>query len=104
MERGDAQHGVALLRQAAEVNAPSAPISFYLGRGLVETGHPDEGVSWLEKSLAEDPSDFMKESAYFQLTRAYKMLNRGDDAKRAADELQKLKSAGSKSGAGGESR
>jgi hypothetical protein len=46
----------------------------------------------------------MKESAYFQLTRAYKMLNRGDDAKRAADELQKLKSAGSKSGAGGESR
>jgi tetratricopeptide (TPR) repeat protein len=98
VERGDAKRGVTLLRQAAEVSAPSSPISFYLGRGLVETGHPDEGVTWLEKSLAEDPSDFMKEGAYFQLTRAYKILNRTDDAKRAADELQKLKSAANKLG------
>jgi tetratricopeptide (TPR) repeat protein len=98
VERGDAQRGVALLRQAAETSAPSAPISFYLGRGLVDTGHPDEGLTWLEKSLAQEPSDFMKESAYFQLTRVYKMLNRTDDAKRAADELQKLKNAPNKSG------
>jgi tetratricopeptide (TPR) repeat protein len=98
VERGDAQRGVALLRQAAAISAPAAPIAFYLGRGLVETGHPDEGVTWLEKSLAEEPSDFMRESTYFQLTRAYKMLNRNDDAKRAADELQKLKSAAGKSG------
>jgi tetratricopeptide (TPR) repeat protein len=98
VERGDAQRGVTLLRQAAEESAPSAPTSFYLGRGLVATGHTEEGVSWLEKSLAEEPSDFMKESAYFQLTRAYKMLNRNDDAKRAAGELQKLKSAAGTSG------
>jgi tetratricopeptide (TPR) repeat protein len=98
VERGDAQRGVTLLRQAAAVSAPSAPISFYLGRGLIDTGHPDDGVKWLEKTLAQEPSDYMKESAYFQLARAYKMLNRTDDAKRAADELQKLKSAPSKPG------
>jgi tetratricopeptide (TPR) repeat protein len=98
VQRGDAQRGVTLLRQAAEESAPSAPISFYLGRGLIDTGHPEDGVTWLEKSLAEEPSDFMKESAYFQLARVYKMLNRTDDAKRAADELQKLKSAAGKSG------
>jgi tetratricopeptide (TPR) repeat protein len=98
VERGDAQRGVSLLRQAGEESAPSAPISFYLGRGLVATGHPEEGVEWLEKSLAEEPSDYMKESAYFQLTHAYKMLNRTDDAKHAADELQRLKGAATKSG------
>jgi tetratricopeptide (TPR) repeat protein len=97
VERGDAQRGVTLLRQAAEGSAPSAPISFYLGRGLVDTGHPDEAVTWLEKSLNEEPSDYMKESAYFQLVRVYKTLNRNDDAKRAADELQRLKSAPNRS-------
>jgi tetratricopeptide (TPR) repeat protein len=98
VQRGDAQRGVALLRQAAGESEPSAPISFYLGRGLVDTGHLEDGVKWLEKSLAEEPSDFMKESAYFQLARVYRMLNRSEDAKRAADELQKLKNAANKSG------
>jgi len=98
VQRGDPQHGVALLRQAADASSPSAPVSFYLGRGLAETGHPDEAVTWLEKSLTQGPSDFMKQSAYFQLTRVYKMLNRNQDAQRAADELKKLKDAAGTSG------
>jgi len=98
VERGNAQRGVELLRQAAEGSAPSAQISIYLGRGLAETGHPEEAVTWLEKTIEEEPSDYVKESAYFQLARVYKMLNRNEDAKRAADELQKLKTATGKPG------
>jgi tetratricopeptide (TPR) repeat protein len=91
VQRGDQQRGVALLRQAAEASAPSAPIYFYLGRGLADTGHPEESVTWLEKSLSQGPSEFMKQSVYFQLARVYKTLNRKEDALRAADELKKLK-------------
>ena len=98
VERGNAQRGVELLRQAAQGSAPSAQISLYLGRGLAETGHPEEAVTWLEKSLDEEPSEYMQESAYFQLARVYKMLNRSEDAKRAADQLQKLKAASGKPG------
>jgi tetratricopeptide (TPR) repeat protein len=100
VERGDPQRGVALLRQAAEVSAPSAQISVYLGRGLADTGHAEEAATWLEKSLAEAPSQFMKESAYFQLARVYKMLNRNEDAQRAAGELKKLKESAAQPGAG----
>lgn len=97
VERGDPQRGVTLLRQAAEASAPSAPISCYLGRGLADTGHPEEAVIWLEKSLEQEPSEFMEESAYFQLARVYKMLNRTADAQHAADELKKLKETAVKS-------
>jgi tetratricopeptide (TPR) repeat protein len=99
VERGDAQAGVTLLRQAADASAPSAQISLYLGRGLADTGHPQEASTWLEKCLDEQPTDFIKQDAYFQLARVYKALNRNEDAKHAADELQKLKTAAAKSGA-----
>jgi tetratricopeptide (TPR) repeat protein len=93
LQHGDPQRGVSLLRQAADTSATSAPISYYLGQGLADTGHPEEAVTWLEKSLGQGPSDFIKQSAYFQLARVYKMLNRKEDAQRAADELKKLKNA-----------
>jgi len=102
VQNGDPQRGVSLLRQAAEVHAPSAAISFYLGRGLAETGHPEEAATWLEKSLGQEPSSFMQQSAYAQLIRVYKMLNRTEDARRAADELQKLKETASESGSAAE--
>jgi tetratricopeptide (TPR) repeat protein len=93
LRNGDPQRGVALLRQAVEAHAPAAPAYYYLGQGLADTGHPEEAADWLEKSLTQDPSIFLKESVYFQLTRVYRTLNRTEDAKRAANELKKLKDA-----------
>jgi tetratricopeptide (TPR) repeat protein len=100
VERGNPQRGVTLLRQAAELSAPSAQISVYLGRGLADIGNPEEAVPWLEKSLAQEPSEFVAETAYFQLARVYKMLNRSQDAQRAAAELKKLKDSAARPGAG----
>jgi tetratricopeptide (TPR) repeat protein len=93
LKSGDPQRGVSLLRQAVEAHAPAAPAYFYLGRGLADTGHPEEAAVWLEKSLTQEPSIFIKESVYFQLARVYKMLNRTEDARRAVNELKKLKEA-----------
>jgi tetratricopeptide (TPR) repeat protein len=100
VERGDPQRGVVLLRQAAEVSAPSAQISVYLGRGLADTAHPQEAVTWLEKSLAQNPSQLIQESAYFQLARVYRTLNRNADAERAAGELKRLKESAVPSASG----
>jgi tetratricopeptide (TPR) repeat protein len=97
VQSGDARRGVSLLREAAEAHAPPAPTYFYLGRGLADTGNPQEAATWLEKSLNQEPSEFMKQSVYFQLARVYKMLNRAEDAQRAADELKRLKETAGKS-------
>jgi len=98
VQNGDPRRGVPLLRQAAEVHAPSAAIYFYLGWGLADTGHPEEAETWLVKSLGQGPSSFMRQSAYFQLIHVYKMMNRAEDARKAADELKRLKQAASESG------
>jgi tetratricopeptide (TPR) repeat protein len=103
IQRGDPEHGVPLLREAIEAHARSAPAYFYLGLGLAQTGHPEEAAQWLEKCLAESPSDFIKQGAYFQLVRVYQMLHRKQDAQRMAQQLQelmtKLKSIPPKAGA-----
>jgi tetratricopeptide (TPR) repeat protein len=99
VQNGDPRLGVSLLRQAADVQAPSAAIDFYLGRGLVDSGHPEEAETWFKKSLDQKPSNFIQQSAYFQLARVYRMLNRDEDARQAADELSRLKKNAAQSGA-----
>ncbi|MGD0737049.1 MAG: tetratricopeptide repeat protein [Terracidiphilus sp.] len=91
VQNGDAQRGVELLRQAVDAHAPAAPSYLYLGKGLADTGHPEEAVVWLEKSLSQESSSFVTQSVYFELVRVYKMLNRTEDAMRAANKLKSLK-------------
>ena len=76
VQKGDAGRGVALLRKAVEANALAAPTYYYLGLGLAQTGHPEEAAQWLEKSLSQSPSDFIRQGAYFQLGRVYQTLHR----------------------------
>lgn len=90
VQTGDAQQGVAQLQQALDAHAPMAPVSFYLGMGLAKTGQDAEAAQSLEKCLASDPSPFLRRSAWFELVRVYRKLNRPDDAQRAADEVKKL--------------
>jgi tetratricopeptide (TPR) repeat protein len=90
VQTGDAKEGVTLLQQAVAAQAPVAPVSFYLGAGLAKTGRDAEAAQWLEKCLASDPSPFLRRSAWFELVRVYRTLNRPDDAQRAAAEVKKL--------------
>jgi len=92
VERGDPAGGVPLLKAAATAHASPAPTDFYLGLGLAKTGQDKEAAVWLERALENSPSDFVKQGAYFQLSRVYQRLNRKEDSQRALDELKKLKS------------
>lgn len=91
VETGDPTTGAATLRKAITAHASAAPTYFYLGLALAKLGQDQEAGQWLEKSLAENPSDFIKQSAYFELARVYRKLNRTDDSQHALDELKKLK-------------
>jgi cytochrome c-type biogenesis protein CcmH/NrfG len=95
---GEPVRGVQLLRQAMDEHAQPAPAAYYLGIGLAQSGHPEEAAAWLEKSLAQSPSEFIKQGAYYQLVRVYQALHRPQDAQRAAEELKKLKAASVKTG------
>lgn len=91
VERGDPQTGVPLLEQAVNAHASPAPAYFYLGLGLSKLGKNQEAAEWMEKALRNNPSDFIKQSGYYELTRVYQKLNRKQDSQRALDELKKLK-------------
>ena len=90
VQKGDADHGVALLRKAVEAHALAAPTDYYLGLGLSLTGHHEEAAQWLEKCLGESPSDFLRRGSYFQLVRVYQTLHRKEDAQRMAQQLQEF--------------
>jgi tetratricopeptide (TPR) repeat protein len=91
VERGDPQAGVPLLEQAIDAHASPAPTYFYLGLGLSKIGKNQEAAEWIEKSIQANPSDFIKQSGYYELARVYQKLNRKADSQRALDELKKLK-------------
>jgi tetratricopeptide (TPR) repeat protein len=91
VERGDPQAGISLLRQAVSAHSSPAPSYFCLGLGLSKVGKNEEAVEWLEKSLQNDPSGFIKQSCYYELVRVYQKLNRRQDSEHALDQLKKLK-------------
>jgi Flp pilus assembly protein TadD len=98
VETGDPTQGVAYLRQAVEAHAAPAPTAFYLGLGLSKLGQNEEAATWLERSLASSPSEFILQSDYYELVRVYQKLGRKDESQRALEELKRLKAQSSPSG------
>jgi superkiller protein 3 len=96
IDRGKPESGVQWMRKAQAAYAISAPTDFYLGLGLAETGQNQEAAHWLEQSLANQPSPFIEQSAYYQLARVYQKLDRKTDAQHALAELQRLKTVAAK--------
>ena len=90
VERGQPADGVALLHKAQAAHASPAPTSFYLGLGLAELGQNAEAAHWLEDSLANHPSPFIEQGAWYQLGRVYQKLNRKADSQHALAELKRL--------------
>jgi tetratricopeptide (TPR) repeat protein len=98
VETGDPEQGVTLLRRAVEAHARPAPAYFYLGLGLTKLGSNEEAVGWFERALASSPSNFIRQSDYYELVRVYQKLNRKADSERALEELKKLKAQAAPAG------
>lgn len=94
VEHGHPQEGVEMLRKALAAHVRPAPADFYLGYGLAQLGQNEEAAHWLEQSLTSNPSNFIEESADFQLARVYDHLGRKDEARRLLTRLQQLKGSG----------
>ncbi|HEX4156573.1 MAG TPA: tetratricopeptide repeat protein [Acidobacteriaceae bacterium] len=101
VKTGKPEAGVPLLRRAEAEHAMAAPTDFYLGFGLAQLGKDQEATHWLELSLANSPSPFIEQSAYYQLARVYQKLGRKTDADNALEELKKLKAEAAKQITGG---
>ncbi|MBX6360644.1 tetratricopeptide repeat protein [Pseudacidobacterium ailaaui] len=91
VENGDPSKGVALLRKAVPMLQQPSPGEYYLGLGLEKLGKDEESIEWLEKSLAGNPSSFIRQGAYFLLARLYQRQHRPEDASRALAALKQLK-------------
>jgi tetratricopeptide (TPR) repeat protein len=90
VERGKPESGVAALRLAEAAHASPAATDYYLGLGLAELGQNAEAAQWLEKALANQPSAFIQQGAWYQLARLYPKLGRKADAQHALDQLKQL--------------
>ena len=93
VERGKPAEGVPLLAHAVELHASPAPTQYYLGFGLAALGRNQEAAKALEASLAAQPSDFIAQSAWYQLGRVYQRLGRAAEAQHAFTQVQQLKEA-----------
>jgi tetratricopeptide (TPR) repeat protein len=91
VQTGDPAHGVEYLRRAVEAHAALAPADFYLGFGLAKLGRIDEAAHWLEEALHNEPSDFIRQSDYYELGRVYQKLGRRSDSQTMMDMLKKSK-------------
>jgi tetratricopeptide (TPR) repeat protein len=98
VETGKPQLGISLLQQAVDAHASLGPALFYVGLGLAETGQNEQAANAFEKSLTSNPSQFIRESALYQLARIYQRLNRKTDADHALSELKTLKAKDAKGG------
>ena len=94
VEHDNAAAGIPLLEKAVPLLQHPAAGYYYLGLGLSKANRDEEAVTWLEKSVASEPSDFIKQGAYFQLARLYQRLHRQQDADRALTALKELKQRG----------
>ena len=79
------------MEEAVQAHAAFGPTCYYLGLGLSKLGKNEEAAKWMERSLQQNSSDFIKQGAYYELARVYQRLNRKQDSQHALDELKKLK-------------
>jgi tetratricopeptide (TPR) repeat protein len=91
IEKDDAAGGIPLIKQAIAAHAAPAPSYYYLGYGLAAQGEFAEAAQWLERSLAEKPSDLIAQNAWYSLARVYQKLGRNGDSQHALEEFKKLK-------------
>lgn len=96
IENEDPATGITQMRQALAMHIAPAPAAYYLGSGLSKMGQYNEAAEWLEKAIADHPSDLIAQNSWYALMRVYQRLNRTADAERALSEFKRLKDASSK--------
>jgi TolA-binding protein len=77
---------IATLRQARTAGASVAPLSFFLGASLLETGAPEAAADAFADVIEQGESPYLAEARYY---RAKSLLQRGD-VNAAAAELRSI--------------
>lgn len=91
IEKEDPDAGIPLMEQAIQLHSSPAPSYYYLGYGLAAQGKYAEAAQSLEKSLAAQPTDVIRQNDWYALVRIYQKLGRNEEAQHALGEFKKLK-------------
>ncbi|MDQ2840570.1 MAG: tetratricopeptide repeat protein [Acidobacteriota bacterium] len=82
IDRGDYAAGVLLIEAMLKNYDASPTAEYYLGRGLAESNHEVEAVTWLERTAKSDPKGELAKRSYYELSRLYRKMHRPEDAAR----------------------
>jgi len=91
VERGKAQEGIPLLKEAISDFGKPTVADYYLGRGLADLSAYREAADHLERAtMVPSQDDEVARRAYYKLSQVYRKLQRPADARNALEQFQKL--------------
>ena len=91
VERGKAQEGIPLLKEAISDFGKPTVADYYLGRGLADLAAYPEAADYLERAITvPSQDDEVARRAYYKLSQVYRKLQRSADARNALAQFQKL--------------
>src|SRR2546430_4187992 len=90
VERGKAQEGVPLLKEAVNIFGKPTVADYYLGRGLADLGLFQEAVDHLEMAAKIPSQEEVALRAYYKLSQVYRKMQRLEEARNAMAQFQKL--------------
>lgn len=100
IDRGDFAAGVPLLEDMLKDYTASPTAAYYLGRGLAESNHDSEAVTWLEHTAQSDPKGEVGKRSYYELSRLYRKMHRPEDATRTLAAYNRLRESDDAKSAG----
>jgi predicted Zn-dependent protease len=89
LDRGQAKQAIPYLAKGLEANPHIAYLQRKMGQALLESGDTEQAVGHLKQATALDSQEA---SAHFLLWKAYRALDRRNDAARELDLFRKLQS------------
>src|SRR2546430_5423293 len=91
VERGKAQEGIPLLKEAISDFGKPSVADYYLGRGLADLSAYREAADHLERAtMVPSQDDEVARRAYYKLSQVYRKWQRPADARNALAQFQKL--------------
>ena len=87
LQQRQAPEATRLLAEVIKQEPGNSDAHYQLGKALLEQGDASAAIRELETSVQLHPTDY----GYFQLSRAYVLTGRDNDAKQALENFEKLK-------------
>ena len=91
VENQNPAEGVGLLRAALGQDSTLSDAHYYLGVGLMGTGHDQDAIHEFEQAIAADPGNDRAMTSWYKLAQVYRRLHNTTEAQTALENFQRMR-------------